>query len=920
MKKCKAQSIFTAIHINQPAIMFRHSPRFFPTMKTSTNPRRLFRSKEGPRSKHLSSPISTRGLTGMAGGAFFAAMLLAWSRPVGLSDNLFGAASSDLAQCLLPARAWLFHTLRSGQGFASWNPWWMGGLPVVETARTAAFYPPVWLHAILPPVLAANLLVLAHLWGAAIAMWWFLRAVGASGSAACVGGLVYGFSGFALSRAGAAPDNALFAMPWMPLLAGAVSRVATDPAAGLWPPVARGGACLALILVCGSPPMALMCILITAAIVLICSFGDAALRTTAEQEPALGPGGHPSRRGFAPRRICAATFLIVLLGAMLSSAQWLPVVAYFPHATGPLALPDRAFVLSRTIPAYYLTALALPRLFPVMAEEVAGSSWQSAAALGVMALGLAVTAAASLLRRGRPRPSHFPPPTTSDARHASDPVSQSARGDRGSRDGDSARTGIPRRIILFSAVVLIVSLAITLGNTTALYRLPGRVVPLWLFPAPRDFFFCVCFSAAVLAGSGCQIIQLSSPERLRKRGRSFLFAAAAIAMLYVLAFYPGRHDGDHWKTWTNQLLSRAEKTSPGFHRPTDETGPAALRKDLFGQARHDIWKAIALLAATALLLRIAASAPAFRPWLGPVLALLVAADLLDYGMPLMLRTTVENARHPRRLEEEMRRLQGTQWRFVIARNEGNQDLALFHRGIRAAWIREPMAPADLARLWNLDQDGDPDSPLSHPAMTKVTPFLNRWSVRWALFPQDGKGAPRGWIEHAAIGGRVLYENTQALPRARFTSQAAVVSSPEEALLKIDDQGNSAPPVIYLSASDLALARSFPAGRSAPTVPLREWQTVDILEDAPTRIALRGDFPCSGYVVLADTALPGWRARVDGVEAPVLRADGVMRAIPVRSGSHRIEMIYVGTRAARGRMDKPDDRLRFYSSCPCPTAL
>jgi len=45
--------------------------------------------------------------------------------------------------------------------------------------------------------------------------------------------------------------------------------------------------------------------------------------------------------------------------------------------------------------------------------------------------------------------------------------------------------------------------------------------------------------------------------------------------------------------------------------------------------------------------------------------------------------------------------------------------------------------------------------------------------------------------------------------------------------------------------------------------------------------------------VADNWYPAWRASVDGVETPVLRANHTLRAVPVGPGRHRVEMWYDG---------------------------
>ncbi|RMG12259.1 MAG: hypothetical protein D6731_14195, partial [Planctomycetota bacterium] len=50
-------------------------------------------------------------------------------------------------------------------------------------------------------------------------------------------------------------------------------------------------------------------------------------------------------------------------------------------------------------------------------------------------------------------------------------------------------------------------------------------------------------------------------------------------------------------------------------------------------------------------------------------------------------------------------------------------------------------------------------------------------------------------------------------------------------------------------------------------------------------------PAAGWLVVADVWYPGWRARVDGVPVPVLRADYLFRAVPVPAGRHQVTLTY-----------------------------
>ncbi|MFH1569115.1 MAG: YfhO family protein, partial [Gemmatimonadota bacterium] len=48
---------------------------------------------------------------------------------------------------------------------------------------------------------------------------------------------------------------------------------------------------------------------------------------------------------------------------------------------------------------------------------------------------------------------------------------------------------------------------------------------------------------------------------------------------------------------------------------------------------------------------------------------------------------------------------------------------------------------------------------------------------------------------------------------------------------------------------------------------------------------------AGFLVLADTHYPGWRARVDGLERPILEANHAFRAVAIGPGDRRVAFDY-----------------------------
>jgi hypothetical protein len=65
----------------------------------------------------------------------------------------------------------------------------------------------------------------------------------------------------------------------------------------------------------------------------------------------------------------------------------------------------------------------------------------------------------------------------------------------------------------------------------------------------------------------------------------------------------------------------------------------------------------------------------------------------------------------------------------------------------------------------------------------------------------------------------------------------------------------------------------------------------LVEHAPDRVQADVDTDVPAYLVVVDAWAPGWRASVDGVPAPVVRANLAFRAVPVSPGHHRVELRY-----------------------------
>lgn len=68
--------------------------------------------------------------------------------------------------------------------------------------------------------------------------------------------------------------------------------------------------------------------------------------------------------------------------------------------------------------------------------------------------------------------------------------------------------------------------------------------------------------------------------------------------------------------------------------------------------------------------------------------------------------------------------------------------------------------------------------------------------------------------------------------------------------------------------------------------------VEITSYQADNLSLNADLSVPGLLVVSEVDYPGWQAEVDGHAVPILRADGIVRAIPLQAGEHQVRFWFV----------------------------
>ena len=151
-------------------------------------------------------------------------------------------------------------------------------------------------------------------------------------------------------------------------------------------------------------------------------------------------------------------------------------------------------------------------------------------------------------------------------------------------------------------------------------------------------------------------------------------------------------------------------------------------------------------------------------------------------------------------------------------------------------------------------------------------FLRAGNIRWIVAGVQLQG-----MREAHRGTALVYENPDALPRAYLVPRAVKAT------------GESALPLMERPDWDPAQVAFVDGDVSLPDGPLAGGARVSRYEADRVEVATEASRPA--LLVLADNWYGDWKARVDGREAPLLRANHTLRGVVVPAGRHEVTFTF-----------------------------
>jgi len=224
---------------------------------------------------------------------------------------------------------------------------------------------------------------------------------------------------------------------------------------------------------------------------------------------------------------------------------------------------------------------------------------------------------------------------------------------------------------------------------------------------------------------------------------------------------------------------------------------------------------------------------------------------------------------------------------VLSMARAGQDVTPAMHGLELAAGHHPNDLARYRELIGMVGSGLPEH-LAPPFDSNVMRLLN---VRYILWPDAEYGPLERFVPPGLVTpvSQLQYSDGSpyssvysypGLPRARVVGDAIVVPE-DETLAVILDEASFEPETQAVLSEPPPISLGGPDVRGEVT-----W-----IEQSPNRLLFDAYASGPALVVLSDNWFPAWKAWVDGVESPVLRADHTLRAVAIPVGQHRIEFRY-----------------------------
>jgi Bacterial membrane protein YfhO len=443
------------------------------------------------------------------------------------------------------------------------------------------------------------------------------------------------------------------------------------------------------------------------------------------------------------------------------------------------------------------------------------------------------------------------------------------------------------------ATLAVVCVAVVVGT-------PGvsdLVAALPVFDVANNARFVIGFTLAVALLAGWGLDDLLDRETRPATGRILALCALLLVAPIVWMIAAGQAP-------QASVLRHALRVAWGFAEPTHlgfGATPAQIHR-VAAEIRLAALLEWLVLAGAALLLLIARLTGRLRPAPFAALAvLLAAADLFRAGMGINPAIRTADAQQP--VTPALRYLQAhSPERSAGVRSSGTNplppNLALRYRVQDVRGYEFPVERRYF-HFWEREFAPDRCNYFFCFSGVEATPTtirgLSLMSVSNLLTSPTGPDIRLPGLRLVYRGPDArIYENRAALPRAFVVDRQVLAPGADRALDAVTAPGFDA----EAEAVTEARVRGVAEGASAARAPAG---SARIASYAPEHVRIDARARRTSILVLTDTYFPGWKATVDGADAPIERVNYLFRGVRLPPGAHRVELRYEPASWRAGRI-------------------
>ncbi len=762
---------------------------------------------------------------------------LPWGYDAPASDYPYNRR--DLTDTYVTRDYFVVSAYRDGE-FPLWNPYTMAGHPIYADGVTRTLSPFLLFYKFFDVPLGYSVARIAELMVAAVFMYIFLIAIGASANGALLGSIVFAFSAHSmLHLTGLGWWGGLMWLPLILLFVDRAIRRRTFTQAML------AGLCLAAQLFCGYLPNQIYYVGAVALYYLF--FGFVARRSEEGNRAAM--------------RALAMAAVTLVVGLTVAATQWVPALELLSYSNRRIVGAELGYIY---LPPWYSATLVFPNVFGAAYDAKAltlftalGVSHDHILYLGIVALVPLGFCLYWLRLTSRKR--------------------------RNGAVAGSAVKLVTRDHCVFFAALAAVSLIIMMA--APLYVPVTRYVPiLQVIRVAVRAGVLFLLAASALVALGTDLLLASSADLLKRftaLARRFVLSVLSFAIVAVIGSYALKLSGfalDTTERGRVAFIRKAAATLSLQFMPPNLSiviplvflCGAMLLTWAFGQRRL-AGRTFIACAVALLLTDLFWNSNQFdhtfkRSFVFPNTEITDRLRALPPGRVLVIPADLETNR--RAGAEKIIAPPNTLLPYQIATVTGKNQQ--FPR-----WYRE------FASLI------EPQQNLSHVVFDQYrSRYFDLLDVRYVMAHESAL-PPSGYDLLDTAEGISLYENKGAMPRAFFVHDTIEVASAAESLEALRDV-NFDPRATAVIETGNRIASLNPAPSSQPLT----LASATIFEDKRNRVAIDTDSDRDSLLVLSDNYYPGWVAAVDGAPVEVLRANHTMRAVNVPAGHHVVSFAFM----------------------------